>query len=168
MTDFIKLTVPAILVIAGWYVVYRNALKLEFRKDTRKLIEITIGIVESVTEDSRDYYSESNRDHIGYLSARIKADLSLISHYIFMIESCGVKFKGSDALVDFRKCVSGSYFETTDFRKQIDLPGWHSELSVSSARLKMLLDRCYFEWTNALKSKHIVRTYLQKNFKESL
>lgn len=153
--EFGKIAVPAALVVVGWLVLYSNARKIETRKEIRKLADIINQTIDIVAADARVYFSSANTEHVGHLSNKIKTDLSLISHYLFLLQGCGLKFLGTRDLVDFRKVVTGSYFETSEFMKQLEIPGWISEFAACQAKLKLSVDRSYFKWTGAVSENSI-------------
>ena len=157
--EFARIAAPSALVVLGWLVLYSNAKRIETRKEIRKLADIINQTIDEVASDARLYFSKQNTEYTGHLSNKIKTELSLISHYLFLMDGCGVKFLGSRDLVEFRKIVTGSYFETAQFMKQIEIPGWSAEFAASHAKLKLSVDRSYFKWTGAV-SRKLLRTLL--------
>lgn len=136
------------MIGAGWLVVYRNSLRIEARKDARDFLEQIESNIDSLQGNIVKYYVD-NEQHIGHLSAQIKADFQLLSQHMFILKGFGIKVYGSDILTQYRKSSTGGYFETVDFRKQRDIPGWDADLSSLSAQLKLALRRSYHEWTKA-------------------
>lgn len=151
--EIAKILVPAALVVIGWLVLYGNAKSIEKRKEIKSLVDITVKLVDEIAVDGRKYFSKSNPEHIGHLSQRLKTNLTLLAHYLFLIESCDVPFFGSKDLTDFRKVLTGSYFETTDYLKQTTIPGWMAEVAAAEAKLKLSINRSYFAWSGALNRK---------------
>lgn len=152
--EIAKIAVPSALVVVGWLVLYRNAKALEKRKEIKALVDITVDLVSQIAVDGKLYFSPQNNEHNGHLSQGLKTNLTLLSHYLFLIESCNVAFYGTKDLVQFRKVLTGSFFETTDYLKQTSIPGWAAELAAAEAKLKLSINRSYFAWSGALKRKY--------------
>jgi hypothetical protein len=153
--EFLKIAVPAALVVIGWLVLIRNSSRIEARKEIKNLIDIIVNTIDEIGSDSIVYFDRSNLEHSGHLSNKITTNFSLISHYLFILEGCGVKFVGTQDLVDFKKTVTGSYFQTKDYLKQTEIPGWASELAANQAKLKLSVNRSYFAWTGAYSQKRL-------------
>lgn len=147
---YLQIAVPAIIIIAGWFVIYNNSLKIESRKEARDFVDKIENLIDSLQHDINQYYSV-NENHIGNYSSNIKAKFLLLSHYLFILKSLGINFRGSRLLTEFKKSATGGYFETQDFRKQAEIPGWEADLASLAAQIKLALRRSYFEWTQGTK-----------------
>lgn len=146
----LQILVPAILIIAGWIVVYKNSLKIEARKEAREFVDQMDSLIDGLQEKIVTYYTNNNA-HIGSLSASIKADFQLISHYLFIIQGMGIRFTRSDVLTNYRKSATGGFFETTKFRDQRGIPGWDAEIAGLAAQLKLSVRRAYVTWSGNYK-----------------
>lgn len=147
----LQILVPASLIVAGWVVVFNNAKKIEARKEARDFCQNLVEFVDRLSLNVIDYYKH-NDQHIGPKSSKIKADFLLLSHYLFLLEGLGIKFKGSSTLNEFRKSSTGGYFETRSFKKQCEIPGWDAEIAALSAKMKIAIYRDYFEWAGNYKA----------------
>ena len=134
------------MIAAGWYVVYRNSLKIEARKEAREFVDHLDGVIDSLHRSIIRYYCE-NEQHTGDLSSSIKAEFLLISHYLFLLKGLGINFTGGALLTNYRKAATGMFFETVEFKKQRDIPNWEAEVASLAAQLKLALRRAYFSWS---------------------
>lgn len=142
----LQIAIPATLIISGWFVVYKNSKSIESRKEARDFVECMEDLIDKIHRDSILYFSKDNEFSIGPLSSAIKSNSLLLSHYLFVLKGLGIEFKGSPKLTAFRKSITGGFFETTNFHKQTEIPGWSEEISNCAAELKLSLRTAYFTW----------------------
>jgi hypothetical protein len=160
----LQIAVPALLLVAGWYVLYRNSVRIESRKEVREFVEQIEKIINKINTDSRQYYSIENHEAIGNLSCTIKSNFLLLSHYLFILKGLGVDFQNSEYLIAFKKNTTGGYFETTDYLQQIDIPGWQADCANFAAQLKLSVRLAYFRWCGNYKTLKLKRENNLKMF----
>lgn len=148
----LQITVPALLIITGWFVLYRNSVKIEKRKEVRDFVDQITDLIDKISIDSQIYYSSLNSDSIGNLSCTIKSNFLLLSHYLFIMKGLGVEFQNSDYLIGFKKITTGGYFETSSYLKQSDIPGWQADCANNAAQLKLSVRLAYFYWCGSFRS----------------
>lgn len=146
----LQISVPALMIAAGWYVVHQNALRIERRKEAREFVEYIEKLIDEIYEDVTDYFLNGNC-HIGQKSASIKANFQLVSHYLFILKGLGLDPKCGSLLTRLRKISTGGFFETKNFKKQVEIPGWDAELAESSAQIKLAIRQSYYRWTKHFK-----------------
>lgn len=151
----LQIVVPAIIIIAGWFVVYNNSKKIESRKEARDFVDQIDSLVDEIYTECVEYYSSIDEKHIGNKSSGIKSKFLLLSYYLLILKGLGIKFKGSRILGEFRRNVTGSFFETVDFHKQSQIPGWCEETANSAAQLKLSVRQAYFEWCGSYRSANV-------------
>lgn len=149
---FLQIAVPASLIVAGWFVVYANSKKIESRKEARDFVEQIEGLIDTINIRSKEYYNSNENTPSENLSSEIKASFTLLSHYLFILKGLGIRFKNTTRLVMFKKLITGSYFETKDFKNQLAIPGWNQEVSNATAELKLSVRQAYFEWCGSYKA----------------
>lgn len=149
MKDLLIFLFTNLVVIAGWFVVFRQAIHLRRRDDVRKTVDLIGATVDEVYDICREYYSQRTDGHINYLSTNIKAKFVLISHYLILVSGSDIVKNVSPALRAFKIHATGGYFETTDYHKQEDVPNWKTELAASAHELKFRVEKGYFDWSKS-------------------
>jgi hypothetical protein len=147
----LQILVPAILIISGWFVLYRNSVKIETRKEAREFIEKIEFLIDKIQTQVNKYYCSDNMKFNGNLSCSIKADFLLLSHYLFIMKGLGLTLQNSEHLVAYKKATTGAYFETADYLKQTDIPGWEADCVNHAAKLKLSVRTAYFRWSGSYK-----------------
>lgn len=145
--ETISLVVTNIVVILGWFVVFRQSLLIKSRDDIRNMIDITSNTVDEIYNLCKIYYSYENIDHINYDSTSIKAKFVLLSHYLGLLRAAGMSGGVSAALIIFKMHATGGHFETLNFHSQETVPNWKSELAASAEELKFRVEGNYFDWS---------------------
>lgn len=151
IVEAIRIGIPAMLIIAGWVVLYRNSRKIESRKELRSLVQHVIDISCEIQKDAEFYYGKDNKSHSGLVTSRIKSNFLLLSKYLYVLRSLGLDLSDAEILNNYRKTVTGGHFETKDYKKQVAIPGWEIELAQNHAAFKIWLDQAYFRWSGAFK-----------------
>lgn len=146
--EFVRIAVPASLVIIGWLVLYESSKSLEKRKEIRQFVEIILSLIDEISELSRQYYSPENLEHESHVSHRITTSFTLLSHYRFLLSTCGVEMKITVQLNAFKQTITGGYFQTEKHLNQLELPNWLAECAAAEAKLKLAVNRAYFDWAD--------------------
>lgn len=136
------------MIVAGWFVVYNNSLKIEKRKEAREFVQDIEILIDKIYVDVISYYT-NGEEHIGPDTSLIKSNFLLISHYLFVLKSLGLNPNCSQYLTQFRRSSTGGFFETKEFKNQCNVPGWDSEIANSASQLKLSLRICYYKWVGA-------------------
>ncbi len=144
VNDILRLVIPATCIVIGWLVVSNQQDKRERRKEIRDLVEEVTKIILIVREDVLEYFGEKNNDPTGPLADKIKLNLLLISQYLFLMKSAGLNIKVSQELIALRKTATGGFFETVDFKKQLENPQWLGNLRSESVELILAIQKAYF------------------------
>lgn len=143
--ELIKIALPFLAAVAGWFVASRFQDKRERRKEIRSIIEEAKKCIEKSFRLTLEYYSSSNKSPISSLSAEIKFNNMLISQYFIILNSAGLKTGGSAEIIAFQKLSTGDVFETKNYRNRINNPDWKAEITAASHELMFLLEKRYFD-----------------------
>lgn len=157
--DLIILAVTNLVVIVGWFFLFKQTLSIKRRDEIRKLVELSSATIDEIYLLCQEYYSSDSGDHISYSSTNIKAKFVLLSHYLLLLRNEGVGGEISVALRAFKIFATGGLFETTRFNEQDDVPGWKSELATSAHELKFRIEKGFFDWTHSRSSVTSWKSY---------
>ena len=146
--SWISIAATAVSVI-GWIIVFRQAMFIKHRDDIKNIIDNAKITVDDIFELSKNYYLE-NDDHIGFASSDIKSRFLLLSHYILLLKSKGVDVKLSPYVISFRKAIMGDYFETLDFKKQMEIPDRRSDITNGRSELNFRIEKTYVDWARKI------------------
>ena len=114
--ELVRVTLPAILVIFGWIVVNKLAVKREMDKSRREMISKSAdGLCDSVDKVAEDSYAYHSAERDQKLEVKIKIALSDISQRAASLKqltqdrekltNCQI------SLVKLRQAISGKHFE---------------------------------------------------------
>lgn len=133
--------------VLGWIVVFRQTSIIKYRDDVKVIVQKSEDTVNRLFDLAKYYYQE-NDEHIGFASADIRANFLLLSHYLILLRHFGLETKLESYVVAYRSAIMGGYFETTDFKKQLEIPDKRSDISNTKSELNFRINKSYFNWTN--------------------
>ena len=130
----------------GWFVIFRQSNFLKIRDDVKTIVNDATNVIDMIFVLSVEYY-EKNEKHIGFCSADIRSKFLLLSHYLILISQYGVKTNIESYVVAYRKAVMAGYFETENFKKQLEIPNMRAEISNCRSELNFRINKCYLDWS---------------------
>ncbi len=142
--EIIKILLPFIGLVIGWFVVSHFQDIRERRKEIRGLIEEAKELIQEIYSLTLVYYSSKNKSAINETSSQIKFKLMFLSQYMIVINQAGLKTEGDLEMTNLHKIATGDVFETANFKNRISDDQWRSELSLAANELAFLLDKKYF------------------------
>lgn len=142
--ELIRIALPFISAVAGWFIASRLQDIRERRKEIRSLIDEAKELINDAHSLTMEYYSPSNRQPICKISAEIKLKNMLIGQYFLIIGQAGMPIRSTQEIIRFNQLSTGDYFETKDFKKRFNDAEWQSAFTAATNELWMLLDKRYF------------------------
>ncbi len=140
----------AAVTIFGWFVVFRQSLILKSREDVRGLVDTAQSIVDEIYELSKKYYTD-NDDHIGFISSDIRSRFLLLSLYVSLINKKNAKYDVEHYVIQYRKAIMGGFFETTEFKRQMEIPDRRADISNFRSELHYHIEIMFVNWTKSIK-----------------
>lgn len=140
---------PSAITMVGWAFIFRQNIVLKCRGDVYNIVKLSKIVVDEIYELSKKYY-EGNDSHIGFLSADIRSRFTLLSLYLLLLRERGVSGDITKPLLFYRSAVMGSYFETVDFKKQMDVPNRRADISNSRSELNFEIEKIYLGWSKKI------------------
>lgn len=147
MGEIFESTLPLLVSVVGWIVVFEQAASLKNRDETAHIVGVTKNTIDEIFDLGVTYY-ENNIHHIGFISADIRAKFLLLSHYLLLLRSKGLNIDLEQYVVQYRKAIMGGYFETLDFKKQVEIPDRRSDIANARSELKFRLDKIHSDWAH--------------------
>lgn len=148
--EILKVAVPSLITAAGWIIVFRQATTLKIRDELKATCDEACKTVDVIFNLATEYYSDNNRVHIGILSANIRAQFLLLSHYLVLTRNRGITFSFSPYLIAYRKAIMGDHFETTEFLKQLEIPDRKSDIANTRSELHFRIQSAYIDWSKRI------------------
>lgn len=147
--ETIGLAITNIVVVIGWFVVFRQALHIKRRDDLRKLVDLSTNVIDEIYNLTCKYYSSSLNGHINHDSTNLRAKFVLLSHYLLMLRSANISTGISAALTQYKIHATGGYFETVGFQNQNAVPNWQNDLASAAQELRFRIEKGYFDLSRA-------------------
>lgn len=142
--EVLKLALPVLIVIAGWYIVSQQQNRRERRKEIRELIALIKTNLDAMVEDSVSYFRERDDDKVQILAGKMKYESIMISKTLVLISTAGLAVDCNQEMTDFRAAAMGPYFETSDRKKQLDDPEWAQSLALFAGAVLDKIETAYF------------------------
>lgn len=139
-----NIVVTNLVVAFGWFIVFKQALKVNHNQNISRVSSLATTTIDDIYNQCKNYYRASG-DHISYESADIRAKFVLLSHYLILLRESGIETGISAALIQFKGHAMGGYFETIDYKRQLDLPNWKINLTSSAHELKFRIEKGQFD-----------------------
>lgn len=142
--------IPSLVTIVGWMIVFRQTMMIKHREDIHNIVISTQKAVDEIYDLSIKYYGEENSSHMGFISSDIRAKFLVISYYLILLKEKGIKPQVNKYVIFYRTAVMGGYFETVDFKKQVEVPNRRSDISNGRSDLNFQLEKMYIDWARKI------------------
>lgn len=149
--EYIKVVLPSLLVVVGWFVVYQLQKKSALRQDTRKDLRARVDRLEedlrSLSEKCIEYYTDTSKGFETSTQIKVLADdirrqsLLLSTNFLKNIE----RSKITNALINLITSATGGKFESANRAALKSNDKQLSQLFQSSAALITLFEDRFFE-----------------------
>lgn len=144
--EIAKATLPSIITVIGWIIIFQQAMNIRYSEDVKNVVEKSNNVIDRIYDLAFEYYGE-NIEHIGLKSADIRANFLLLSHYLLLLREKGIQTGLSSYLTAYKKAVMGDYFETTEFKKQLEIPDRRSDIANGRSELSFRISQTYYTWS---------------------
>lgn len=146
--EVLKIGIPSLLVIAGWYIVYllQNGMahKLQTRKDVRDNLGFLKSLIKEFKEHCVSYHTKTDSDILGLT---ITSELSEITQDVLrLIKTLPIQSDGViEILAEVSMDATGGDFETKGRRKKELTDAKLSRLMRQLNLLVLKLENAYWE-----------------------
>ena len=144
--EVVKLALPSLTVIAGWYIVSLQQNRRERRKEIREIISDIKAHVDFIVSNSVKYFKEKDDQEADAIAGNMKYDSIMISKALLLLSTAGLNVDCSEEMTDFRNSAMGEFFETSDRKKQLSDPSWIQDLGLNAGTLLDKIETSYFTY----------------------
>ncbi|WP_155401805.1 hypothetical protein [Chromobacterium violaceum] len=141
--DFVPLGSWA-LVLMGWCRVTKENNARELRKEIKERIDAIGELVDSVEDDSNEYYVTEPTPDAAKLARKIKSNLASVGHHLNILSTIDrEKYNCSQEFILLRQTVTGKQFDSNERSKIEPDDQIFIDISAAAAKLTRKLDRAY-------------------------
>lgn len=159
--ETLKLVVPGLLVVIGWFVLSHLQNRRERRKEIRELIDSISLSIKSLTQQSVEYFTENSLAKSRIIAGRMNFESLSISKKLLLLKAAGLEVDCAQEMTAFRHGVMGDYFETLNWKRKNKDKFWINDMMTTAGTLAQKLDEAYFSTFVIIMS---YRKYVERKF----
>ncbi|NHQ81148.1 hypothetical protein HA051_06070 [Chromobacterium vaccinii] len=133
-----------LLILIGWYRVTKENDERQLRKEIKERIDAIGELVDSIEDDSNEYYVTEPTPEAAKLARKIKSNLAGVGHHLNILSTIDSEtYNCSQEFIALRKTVTGKQFDSSERSKIEPDDQFFIDISAAAAKLIRKLDRAY-------------------------